>query len=171
MASIKAAESKSEIIKARREAVKSKSEREIITATKAAVKSNRTKPGGPTVCGGEMGETWQGLQGNVMHDLVIRPLQEGGVDGAEGDHALRRQPSCESDGVLFAQHPQSMRFTNIFIYPPLKQTLHCMFKCKTMMLTGKIISFICLSHDTFSFFDTGLFFTGVTSLVFKHWLS
>ena len=32
--------------------------------------------------------------------LVVAALEEGGVDGADGDDAFTRQPRCERDGVL-----------------------------------------------------------------------
>lgn len=35
-----------------------------------------------------------------MHNLVVPPLQEGGVDGAKGHEALTRQPSSKGHGVL-----------------------------------------------------------------------
>lgn len=37
-----------------------------------------------------------------MHNLVIAPLQEGGVDGAEGRHALTGQASRKGDGMLLS---------------------------------------------------------------------
>lgn len=35
-----------------------------------------------------------------MHNLVISPLQEGGVDGAEGSHPLTGQPGSKGDCML-----------------------------------------------------------------------
>lgn len=35
-----------------------------------------------------------------MHNLVVSPLQEGGVDGAERGHSLTGQPSCKGDRML-----------------------------------------------------------------------
>ena len=42
----------------------------------------------------------QGLQADIVHDLVVASLQEGAVDGTEGDHAFTRQPSRKRDGML-----------------------------------------------------------------------
>lgn len=42
----------------------------------------------------------QALQRDVVNDLVVASLQEGAVDGAEGDHALASQPSGKGHGVL-----------------------------------------------------------------------
>lgn len=45
--------------------------------------------------------TWQGLQTHVVHDLVVAALQEAGVDGCKGDHALARQACCERHRMLY----------------------------------------------------------------------
>ena len=42
----------------------------------------------------------QVLQGHVVDELVIRALQEGGVDGDNGFEALAGQPGGQGDGVL-----------------------------------------------------------------------
>ncbi len=42
----------------------------------------------------------QVLQANVVHDGIEGALQEGGVDGAEGTEAHRRQAGGEDDAVL-----------------------------------------------------------------------
>ena len=42
----------------------------------------------------------QALQGDIMDHLVVGPLQEGGIDGAERLVALDRQPGGEGDGML-----------------------------------------------------------------------
>ena len=47
-----------------------------------------------------MGPTGQALQRNVVHDLVVATLQEGRVDGRDGDHALARQARRKGHGVL-----------------------------------------------------------------------
>lgn len=46
--------------------------------------------------------TWQLLQRHVMHHLVIAALQEAGVYGAEGRHALAGQAGGKCDGVLLS---------------------------------------------------------------------
>ena len=49
------------------------------------------------------------LQGHVMHDLVIGPLQEGGIDRAERLEAFGREARGKSHGMLFGnadiKHP------------------------------------------------------------------
>ena len=42
----------------------------------------------------------QVLQGDIMHDLVEGALQEGGIDGAEGLHAVRRKARREGHRML-----------------------------------------------------------------------
>lgn len=39
-----------------------------------------------------IGPTWQLLKGDIMNDLVIPSLQEGGVDRAKGHQTLTGQP-------------------------------------------------------------------------------
>lgn len=46
--------------------------------------------------------TWQALQRHVVHDLVVPALQEAGVDGAEGSHALSGQAGGEAHCVLLS---------------------------------------------------------------------
>jgi len=41
------------------------------------------------------------LQAHVMDDLIVGPLQEGGVDGHYGDQPFHRQTGGEGDAVLF----------------------------------------------------------------------
>ena len=42
----------------------------------------------------------QALQRHIMHDLVVAPLQEGGIDGAERTQAGRGHAGGKGDGVL-----------------------------------------------------------------------
>ena len=44
--------------------------------------------------------TWQLLKADVMHNLVISPLQESGVDCTEGGHPFAGQPSSKGDSML-----------------------------------------------------------------------
>ena len=43
----------------------------------------------------------QMLQGDIMDDRVVSPLQERRIDGADGFEAFGGQPGGEDDGVLF----------------------------------------------------------------------
>ena len=42
----------------------------------------------------------QALYGNIMHDLIVGALQEGGIDRSERLHAFARQARREGHGVL-----------------------------------------------------------------------
>ena len=53
--------------------------------------------------------TWEGLQADVVHDLVVAALKEGAVDGCKGDHALAGQPCRKGDRVLHAQAQSNSR--------------------------------------------------------------
>ena len=44
----------------------------------------------------------QPKQSDVLHDLVIAPLKEGGIQRHHGNHALLRQASGHGNGVLFS---------------------------------------------------------------------
>ena len=51
--------------------------------------------------------TWEGLEADVVHDLVVAALQEGAVDGCKGDHALAGQASRKGDRMLHAHSCQA----------------------------------------------------------------
>ena len=60
------------------------------------------------------GLTGQALQRDVVHDLVVAALQEGRVDGRDGNHALARQARRKRHGVLrraraISVHQQAVR--------------------------------------------------------------
>ena len=44
----------------------------------------------------------QALNGNVVNNLIVRPLQECRVDRREGFHAFGCQPCCKRHGVLLS---------------------------------------------------------------------
>jgi hypothetical protein len=66
-------------------------------SSQSVSQSDRQEGRGPP---GERRRTWQLLKRDVVHDLVVAALQEGGVDGAEGRQALAGQPRSEAHGVL-----------------------------------------------------------------------
>ena len=39
-------------------------------------------------------------QADILHDLVVGPLQEGGINGRNRDHALLGKAACHGNGVL-----------------------------------------------------------------------
>jgi hypothetical protein len=45
-------------------------------------------------------DTWQLLQGYIMHHLIVSSLDEGGIDGADGDESFTCQACCKCDGML-----------------------------------------------------------------------
>lgn len=60
------------------------------------------------------GNTRKALQADVMHNLVIASLQEGGVDGSEGHDALCRQSSCKCHCMLQHQtHARASAYNTI----------------------------------------------------------
>src|SRR5690606_37752898 len=65
----------------------------------------RTGVGGPVgtdQTGAVHGEAHrQLLDGHVVDDLVVAALEEGGIDGADGLHAIGGEAGREGHGVLF----------------------------------------------------------------------
>ena len=58
----------------------------------------------------------QVLQCYIMHDIVVRPLEEGRVDIAIGQHARFRQSGAESDGVPFGDTDVEDAVRQLFLH-------------------------------------------------------
>jgi len=46
--------------------------------------------------------TWQILEGNVVHDLIVPTLDEGGIDGTKRYQTFASQTSCKGHSMLLS---------------------------------------------------------------------